>query len=47
VLSKFNQTLETFASPGDRDPALQVLQQALALSKAASYAVASAVLFAE
>lgn len=47
VLERFDQAIKSFASPGDREPALQVLQQALALSKAASYSVASALLFAE
>ena len=47
VLERFDQSIKSFANPGDREPALQVLQQALALSKAASYSVASALLFAE
>lgn len=47
VLERFNQAIKSFANHGDREPAMQVLQQALALSKAASYSVASALLFTE
>lgn len=47
VLSKLNETLQSFGTAADREPALQVLQQALGLSKAAAYSVASALLFAE
>jgi hypothetical protein len=47
VLAKLNETLQSFGTAADREPALQVLQQALGLSKAAAYSVASALLFAE
>jgi hypothetical protein len=47
VLTKFTEALSNFATPADREPALQVLQQAMGLSKPAAYAVATAVLFAE
>jgi hypothetical protein len=47
VLAKFTEALSNFATPADREPALQVLQQAMGLSKPASYAIATAVLFAE
>lgn len=47
VMAKFTETLQRFGSPADREPAMQVLQQALALSGPASYAIATALLFAE
>jgi len=47
VMAKFTEALDRFGSAADREPALQVLQQAVALSGPASYAVATALLFAE
>jgi hypothetical protein len=47
VLAKFTEALSNFATPADREPALQVLQQAMGLSKPAAYAVATSLLFAE
>ena len=45
VLQRFNETIKSFASPADAEPALAALQSLMTLSPAGRYAIASSLIF--
>lgn len=45
VLQRFNETIKSFASPADAEPALAALQGLMTLSPAGRYAIASSLIF--
>jgi hypothetical protein len=45
VLTRFNETIRSFGSAGDAEPALAALQGLMTLSPAGRYAIASSLIF--